>query len=151
MSEQKFIKALRKYRAVDEAIKKLQDGQVETRKYILGYVKKNGSQEYDGSKCFIQDRSKVIYDIEQIKKRFGKRAKSFIDDTLTFDTSLFLFVCKENGIDPKLFCKKGKYKREEKVNEKYLSRLIDQDEVSYQQLEGCYTVQENQSLVIRLN
>lgn len=151
MSEQKFIEALSQYRTYANEIKQLQDKQTKRREYILGYVNKHGSQEYEGSKCYIQDRSKVTYDIEKIKGRFGKHAKSFIDDKLTFDTSLFFMLCKQNGIDPKLFLKKGQYQREESVNEKALSQLIDKDQVSYQQLEGCYTISENKSLVIRLS
>lgn len=151
MSEQKFIKALNKYKIVSESIKQLQDNQAKTREYILGYVKKNGSQEYEGSKCYIQDRSKILYDIEKIKGRFGKRAKKFLDDKLTFDTSYFLSVCKQHGIDYHLFLKKGMFERDEKVNEKDLSKLIDSDQISYEEMKGCYTVEENNSLVIRLN
>ena len=68
MSEQKFTKALVKYKIINESIKQLQDNQAKIRKYILGYVKKNGSQEYEGSKCYIQDRSKILYDVDKIKK-----------------------------------------------------------------------------------
>lgn len=151
MSEQKFVKAFKQYRILNESIKQLQDNQAKIREYILGYVKKNGSQEYEGSKCYIQDRSKVLYDIEKIKGRFGKRSKKFLDDKLTFDTSYFLSVCKQNNIDYHVFLKKGCYERREKVNEKVLSQLIDKDEISYEEMKGCYTVEENDSLVIRLN
>lgn len=151
MSEQKFVKALQKYKIINESIKNLQDNQAKTREYIFGYVKKFGSQEYEGSKCYIQDRSKILYDIDKIKRRFGKRIKSFIDDKLTFDTSYFLSVCKQQGIDYHLFLKKGQYERSEKVNEKNLSQLIDKGEISYEEMKGCYTVEENSSLVIRLN
>ena len=151
MSEQKFVKAFKQYKILNESIKQLQDNQAKIRKYILGYVKKNGSQEYEGSKCYIQDRSKILYDIEKIKKRFGKRAKKFLDDKLVFDTSYFLSVCKKNGIDHHLFLKNGKYERQEKVNEKDLSNMIDKDEISYEEMKGCYTIEQNNSLVIRLN
>ena len=151
MSEHKFTEALVKYKIINESIKQLQDNQAKIRKYILGYVKKNGSQEYEGSKCYIQDRSKILYDVDKIKKRFGKQAKKFLDDKLTFDTSYFLSVCKQQGIDYHLFLKKGQYERSEKVNEKNLSQLIDNDEISYEEMKGCYTVEENDSLVIRLN
>lgn len=151
MSEQKFIKVFRQYRIINESIKQLQDNQAKIRKYIFGYVKKNGSQEYEGSKCYIQDRSKILYDIDKIKRRFGKRAKKFLDDKLTFDTSYFLSICKQNSIDYHLFLEKGMYERSERVNEKVLSQLIDKDEISYEEMKGCYTVEENDSLVIRLN
>lgn len=151
MSEQKFVKAFRQYRILSESIKQLQDNQAKVREYIFGYVKKNGSQEYEGSKCYIQDRSKILYDIGEIKRRFGKRAKKFLEDRLSFDTSYFLSVCKQHGIDYHLFLKKGQYERSEKVNEEVLSRLIDKDEISYEEMKGCFTVEENDSLVIRLN
>lgn len=151
MSEQKFVKAFRQYKILNESIKQLQDNQAKIRKYILGYVKKNGSQEYEGSKFYIQDRSKILYDIDKIKRRFGKRAKKFLEDKLTFDTSYFLSICKQNSIDYHLFLEKGMYERSEKVNEKVLSQLIDKDEISYEEMKGCYTVEENDSLVIRLN
>ena len=151
MSEQKFIKALSQYKAYADDIKQLQEMQTKRRKYIFGYVKKFGSQEYDGSKCYIQDRSKVIYNIEMIKQRFGKLARKFLDDKLSFDTSYFLSVCKKNNIDYHLFLKKNMFERQEKVNEKVLSQMIDKDEISYENLKGCYTIEENSSLVIRLS
>ena len=151
MSEQKFTEALVKYKIINESIKNLQDNQAKTREYIFGYVKKFGSKEYEGSKCYIQDRSKILYDVDKIKKRFGKQAKKFLDDKLTFDTSYFLSVCKQQGIDYHLFLKKGQYERIEKVNEKELTSMIDKNEIYYEEMEGCYTIQENNFLVIRLN
>lgn len=151
MSEQKFIQALKRYKAYADDIKQLQDDQARVKEYILGYVKENGSQEYEGSKCYMQDRSKIVYDVAQIKKRIGKRSRKFIDDKLSFDTSYFLSICKENGLDPHMFLKKNKYDRQEKVNEKVLTSMIDKNEIYYEEMEGCYTIQENNFLVIRLN
>lgn len=151
MSEQKFIQALKRYKAYANDIKQLQDDQARLKEYILGYVRKNGSQEYEGSKCYIQDRSKIIYDIAKIKDRLGKRSRKFIEDKLSFDTSYFLSVCKQNGVDPRLFLKKNKYERMEKVNEKDLTSMVDKNEIYYEELKGCYTIQESNSLVIRLN
>lgn len=151
MNKQKFIEAISQYKKLDLEIKKLQERQSKRREYIQGFVSKYGSQDYEGSKCFVQDRSKITYDIAKIKERLGKRSKEFIDDKVQMSTDWFMSVCKANKIDPKLFLKSGQYTREESVNEKVLEQLIDQDWIRIEELEGCYTIDKKESLVIRLS
>lgn len=151
MNEQKFIKAISQYKQIGLEIKQLQEKQMKRREYIHSYVSKFGSQDYEGSKCFVQDRSKILYDLAKIKERFGKRSEEFIEDSIKFDTRWFYKVCKKNAINPKIFLKDGNFIREESVNEKDLNKLLDQGDISISELDGCFTIDKKESLVIRLS
>ena len=147
----KFKQAASQYEAYSIKIKELQAKQAEVKKWIGEYVKEHGNQKYEGINCFMQYRTKVFYDVKAIKKRFGKKANKFVDDHLVFDTSLFLQLCKENGIDRNLFLDKNNFERKQEVNEKKLTELVEKGNISLEDLKDCYTVEENNSLVIRLS
>jgi len=147
----KFKQAASQYEAYSVRIKELQSKQAKVKDWIGKYVQKHGNQKYEGINCFMQYRTKVEYDIEAIKKRFGKQAAKFVDDHLVFDTSSFLRICKENGIDRKLFLSEGAYERKQEVDEKKLTALVERGDVSLNDVKDCCTVEESSGLVIRLS
>lgn len=86
-----------------------------------------------------------------IKKRFGKQSREFVSDHLVFDFVSFINICKANGIDKSLFINSKSCERKQEVDDKALSRLLDNGNLSIQDLQGCYTTEESNSLVIRVN
>ena len=148
---EKFKQAATQYEAYSLKIKELQAKQAKVKEWIGQYVQKHGNQKYEGISCFMQYRTKVSYDIDAIRKRFGKQAALFVDDHLLFESSSFLRICKENGIDKNLFLKKSICERKQEVNEKKLTELVDHGDILLEQLKDCCTVEESSNLAIRLN
>jgi len=147
----KFREATSRYEALTVRIKDLEEKRNKLKQLIGKYVTKHGSQKVDGVNCYMQTRTKITYDIEQIKKRFGKQAREFVNDHLVFDSISFINVCKANGIDKSLFLNSKLCERKQEVDEKALSRLLDNGDVSLNDLQGCYISEETSSLVIRMS
>lgn len=149
--DDKFREAANRYEALTIKIKDLEEKRSKLKTFIGRYVEKHGSQKVDGVNCYLQTRTKITYDVEQIKKRFGKQAREFVNDRLVFDSVSFINICKANGIDKSLFINSKLCERKLEVDEKALSRLLDNGDISLNALQGCYTSEETSSLVIRLN
>lgn len=149
--DDKFREAANRYEALTIKIKDLEEKRSKLKTFIGKYVEKHGSQKVDGVNCYLQTRTKITYDVEQIKKRFGKQAREFVNDRLVFDSVSFINICKANGIDKSLFINSKLCERKLEVDEKALSRLLDNGDISLNALQGCYTSEETSSLVIRVN
>lgn len=149
--DDKFREAASRYEALSVRIKDLEEKRSKLKQFIGKYVAKHGSQKVDGVNCYMATRTKITYDVEQIKKRFGKQAREFVNDRLVFDSVSFINVCKANGIDKSLFLNSKLCDRQQTVDEKALSRLLDTGDISLQMLQGCYTSEETSSLVIRMS
>jgi len=147
----KFKQAASQYEAYSVKIKELQSKQAKVKEWIGKYVQKYGNQKYEGINCYMQCRTKVTYDVKAIRKRFGKQAAKFVDDHLLFDSSIFLQLCEENGIDRNIFLKKGVCERKQEVNENKLTELVEKGKISLGDLKDCCTVEETNSLAIRLS
>ena len=146
---EKFREAANRYEAITIKIKELEAKRSKIKQFIGKYVEKHGSQKVDGVNCYFQTRTKVTYDTDKIKERFGKQARRFVNDRLSFDYISFIKVCKANNIDKSLFVNLDSYERKIEVDEKALSHLLDSGEISIADLQGCYTTEETNSLVIR--
>lgn len=149
--DDKFREAANRYGALTIKIKDYEEKRSKLKTFIGKYVEKHGSQNVDGVNCYLQTRTKITYDVEQIKKRFGKQAREFVNDRLVFDSVSFINICKANGIDKSLFINSKLCERKLEVDEKALSRLLDNGDISLNALQGCYTSEETSSLVIRVN
>lgn len=149
--DDKFREAASRYESLSVRIKDLEEKRNKLRQFIGNYVAKHGSQKVDGVNCYMATRTKITYDVEQIKKRFGKQAREFVNDRLVFDSVSFINVCKVNGIDKSLFLNPKLCERQQTVDEKALSHLLDNGDVSLKDLQGCYTTEETSSLVIRMS
>ena len=148
--DDKFREAATQYGAITEKIKSLEERKNKLKLFIGKYVAKHGNQKVDNVNCYMQTRTKITYDVEQIKKRFGKQARLFVSDRLIFDSASFINICKANGIDKSLFINSKLCERKLEVDEKALSRMIDNGEITLQALQGCYTTEETSSLVVRV-
>lgn len=148
--DDKFREAATQYGAITEKIKSLEERKNKLKLFIGKYVAKHGNQKVDNVNCYMQTRTKITYDVEQIKKRFGKQARLFVSDRLVFDSVSFINICKANGIDKSLFINSKLCERKLEVDEKALSRMIDNGEITLQALQGCYTTEETSSLVVRV-
>lgn len=149
--DDKFREAANKYEAITIKIKDLEAKRSRLKQYIGKYVEKHGNQKVDGINCYLQQRTKITYNVEEIKKRFGKRAREFVNDRLVFDSVSFIGICKANGIDKSLFINSNSCERKQEVDEKALSRLLDNGDISIGDLQNCYTSEETSSLVIRVS
>ena len=149
--DDKFREAANRYEALTVRIKDLEEKRNKLKQFIGKYVTKHGSQKVDGVNCYMQTRTKITYDVEQIKKRFGKQAREFVSDRLIFDSVSFISICKANGIDKSLFINSNSCERKQEVDEKALSRLLDNGDISISDLQNCYTSEETSSLVIRVS
>ena len=146
---EKFREATSRYEAITIKIKELEAKRSKIKQFIGKYVEKYGNQKVDGVNCYMQTRTKITYDTDKIKERFGKQARRFVNDRLSFDYVSFIKVCKANGIDKSLFINLDSCERKAEVDEKALSHLLDNGEVSIADLQGCYTSEETSTLVIR--
>lgn len=148
--DDKFREAATQYGAITAKIKSLEERKNKLKLFIGKYVAKHGNQKVDNVNCYMQTRTKITYDVEQIKKRFGKQARLFVSDRLVFDSVSFINICKANGIDRSLFINSKLCERKLEVDEKALSRMIDNGEITLQALQGCYTTEETSLLVVRV-
>ena len=149
--DDKFREAASRYEALTVRIRDLEEKRNKLKQFIGKYVEKHGSQKVDGVNCYMATRTKITYDVEEIKKRFGKQAREFVSDRRDFDFVSFINVCKANGIDKSLFLNSKLCERKQEVDEKALSRLLDNGDVSLKDLQGCYTSEETSSFVIRIS
>lgn len=149
--DDKFREAANRYEAITIKIKNLEEKRSKLKQFIGKYVEKHGNQKVDGINCYLQTRTKITYDVDKIKKRFGKQSREFVSDHLVFDFVSFINICKANGIDKSLFINSKSCERKQEVDDKALSRLLDNGNLSIQDLQGCYTTEESNSLVIRVN
>ena len=147
----KVKEAIERYKSLESEIKKLKAIQDSDRELIKKYVSAKGTIRYDDVTCSCVTRTNIKYDIPEIMRRFKRKFyAAFVDDTVCFDTSFFVQICKENGIDKSLFLQKGKYERIQVVNEKKLSALCDSGDIDIADLQGCYTAEESKTVSIRL-
>ena len=147
----KVKNAIQSYKEYESQIQELKALQDKERELIKRYVTQKGTIRYNDVTCSCVTRTNISYDVPAIIKKF-KRAFycAFVDDSVRFDTSFFIAVCKKNGIDKSLFLQEGKYERVQKVNEKKLAALCDSGEIDIADLQGCYTAEESKTVSIRL-
>lgn len=116
------------------------------------YFSVTGNKSVANDECtvFVQERTKIEYDVDAILKSLGKEeAKRFVDWNYSVpDFKRFALFLKSKGIDPKdvrpfLFVTK-------EVNQEKLTKLYEQGEITLEDLEGCYTASVTKSVALRM-
>lgn len=116
------------------------------------YFTVTGQKSIANEECtvFVQERTKIEYDVDAILKSLGKEeAKRFVDWHYTIpDFKRFALFLKSKGIEPKdvrpfLFVTK-------EVNQDKLTKLYEQGDITLEDLEGCYTASVTKSVALRM-
>jgi arsenate reductase-like glutaredoxin family protein len=118
------------------------------RKLIKRYVLFKGKTvQLEETTCSLVRRAAYTFDIGKLIKQLAPKAyKQFISHKIEFDVSAFKRVCRERGIDYRIFESVGitVYK----LDDKKLTSMISKGEIDLSQLIGCYTLEENPTVSI---
>ena len=148
---EKFEKAISIYRKRQEQINTLKAEQDKARNYISKYVSTFGTTKTDDATCSCVTRTKIEYDIKAIKAKFAKALYSqFIDDVILVEAYNLIPFLKAHGLSIKDFKNECEHIREVKVSDGKLQRLCEQGVIKFEDLQGCYTAEENKTVSIRL-
>lgn len=116
------------------------------------FFQKSGEKSVsnDEATVFVQERTKVDYDVDAILKKVDKKlAKKFIDRTYTVsDWDGFIAMLKRVDVPLEKIRPFISIKRE--VNQEKLSKLYEQGKLSIIDLEGCYEATTTQSVALRM-
>ena len=148
---EKFEKAISVYRKRQEQINTLKAEQDKARNYISKYVSAFGTTKTDDATCSCVTRTKIEYDIKAIKAKFAKALYSqFIDDVILVEAYNLIPFLKAHGLSIKDFKNECEHIREVKVSDGKLQQLCEQGVIKFEDLQGCYTAEENKTVSIRL-
>lgn len=92
--------------------------------------------------CQMIKRTKIIYNVSKIKKKFNKKDCARILDKHyeIVDIEKLISLLKNAGVDPKEF--KKTIKVTETINEKNLDKLEELGFITLDDLKGCYEIEE---------
>ena len=117
------------------------------------YFTVTGQKSVANDECtvYVQERTKIEYDVDAILDAIGKEeAKRFVDWSYSIpDFKRFALFLKSNGITPKDVRPFLSVTKE--VNQDKLTKLYEQGEITLEDLEGCYTASVTKSVALRMN
>lgn len=150
MNKEKLKAAVKAYVDYTRKSKQAAKNAENAKKFVSQYITRTGKKiRYNGSVCYCITKTIVEYNIPKLLKRFGKKARKFIDTTARVnDFEQFKRICSENEIPLSLF--KPVLSVSRAVNETKLDILMGKGAITHDELEGCYNVTESKTVGLRL-
>ena len=116
------------------------------------YFTATGQKSIANDECtvYVQERTKIEYDVDAILESLGKDdAKRFVDWTYTIpDFKRFALFLKSKGITPRDVRPFLSVTKE--VNQDKLTKLYEKGEITLEDLDGCYTASVTKSVALRM-
>ena len=142
--------AIRKYAEDKAKVDRINARMEESRNLIKRYVLHKGRTiTVDDTTCSFVRNTSYAFDVgKMIVKIPAKVYKRFISHRIEFDVTALKKLCRENGIDYRIFESAGVTVY--KLDEKTLSSMIEKGEIELADLAGCYTLEEKPTVSIRV-
>ena len=118
------------------------------------YFDKTGNRSVSNDDCtvFVQERTTVNYDIEKLRNRLTRdKFEKFIESERYVDSDNwkeFVKLMKKYNVPPVEMFKSMKTRRV--VDQKKLSRMYENGEISLKDLNGCYEASVKKSVVLKM-
>lgn len=116
------------------------------------YFTVTGQKSVANDECtvFVQERTKIEYDVDAILETLGKdEAKRFVEWSYSIpDFKRFALFLKSKGITAKDVRPFLSVKKE--VNQDKLTKLYEKGEITLEDLDGCYTASVTKSVALRM-
>lgn len=150
MKKSDLKQAVKAYIGYTKQSKKAAAKANKAKKFVSKYIIRTGKKiRYNGNVCYCITKTDVEYNIPKLLKRFGKKARKFIDTTAKVnDFEQFKRICKENEIPLSLF--KPVLSVSRAVNETKLDILYEKGVITHEEIEGCFNVTESKTVGLRL-
>lgn len=116
------------------------------------YFTVTGQKSVANDECtvFVQERTKIEYNVDAILETLGKdEAKRFVEWSYSIpDFKQFALFLKSKGITAKDVRPFLSVKKE--VNQNKLTKLYEKGEITLEDLDGCYTASVTKSVALRM-
>lgn len=116
------------------------------------YFTVTGQKSVANDECtvFVQERTKIEYDVDAILETLGKdEAKRFVEWSYSIpDFKRFALFLKSKGLTAKDVRPFLSVKKE--VNQDKLTKLYEKGEITLDDLDGCYTASVTKSVALRM-
>lgn len=129
---------------------------LENKKRIVErYFDKTGNRSIENDDCtvYVQERTRINYDIKALEKRLGKsQVSSFVNTKREItDWNLFSDFLRNHGVSRDEFANlKSCISVSKEVSQSKLSSLYESGKISLEDIQGCYDATVKKSIAIRM-